>query len=91
MWFTGEKRKHGSFAQRNFDSSYEGITAAIAGGLIGGMTARRFGGEDNSKVKTLAAVVGGAAAFNAGENWYRVKTEERAEKKEKQREARQAS
>lgn len=89
LFYSGKRRGDGNFFEKNFDSSYEGITAAIAGGLIGGMTARRFGGEENNKAKVLAGTVVGAAALNAGENWYRVFTEERAERKAERRERRQ--
>lgn len=88
LFYSGKKRKDASFLEKNFDSSYEGITAAIAGGLIGGMTARRFGGEENRKAKVVAATAIGAAGFNAAENWYRIYTEERAERKEERRERR---
>ncbi|GAB7344323.1 hypothetical protein MBLNU457_2188t1 [Dothideomycetes sp. NU457] len=88
MFYSGKRRGDGNFFEKNFDSSYEGITAAIAGGLIGGMTARRFGGEENNKAKVLAGTAIGAAALNAGENWYRIFTEERAERKAERRERR---
>jgi len=88
MFYSGKKRRDANFVEKNFDSSYEGITAAIAGGLIGGMTARRFGGEENNKAKVLAGTAIGAAGLNAAENWYRVYTEERAERKAEKRERR---
>jgi len=88
MFYSGKRRGDGNFLEKNFDSSYEGITAAIAGGLIGGMTARRFGGEENNKAKVLAGTAIGAAALNAGENWYRIFTEERAERKAEKKERR---
>jgi len=88
MFYSGKKRRDANFMEKNFDSSYEGITAAIAGGLIGGMTARRFGGEENNKAKVLAGTALGAAGLNAAENWYRVYTEERAERKAEKQERR---
>jgi len=90
VFFSGQKRKDANFIERNFDSSYEGVTAAIAGGLIGGMTARRFAEGENKAGKTIAAAAVGAASFNAAENWYRVFTAEREERKERQKERRHA-
>jgi len=82
LWYSHKPRKEGSFLERNFDSSYDGIVAAIAGGLIGAMGARRLGGEEKQKAKILGAAAVGAASFNLVENKYRVYTEEREERKE---------
>ena len=90
LWYSGKPRKDCNIVERNFDSSYDGLIAAAAGGLIGAMTARRFGGYDHyteedrkkNKWKTIAGGVAGAAAFNLVENHFRVYTEEREERKE---------
>lgn len=96
LWYSCKPRKDCNFIERNFDSSYDGLIAAAAGGLIGAMTARRFGGYDHyteedrekNKWKTIAGGIAGAAAFNLVENRYRVYTEERAEIKREVREER---
>lgn len=40
-------RKDCGFVERHFDSSYDSLIAAGAGGLIGSITTRRFGGYDH--------------------------------------------
>ena len=93
LWYSCKSRKDCNFIERSFDSSYDGLMAAAAGGLIGAMTARRFGGYDHytdedrkkNKWKTLGGAVVGAAAFNAAENQYRVYTEEKHERNEEKR------
>ena len=97
-WYSGKPRKDCNIIERNFDSSYDGLFAAAAGGLIGAMTARRFGGYDHyteedrkkNKWKTLGGAAVGAAAFNLAENRYRVYTEEKEERREERREERKA-
>lgn len=81
-WYSHKSRKDANFFEKHLDSSYDGIIAAVAGGVIGGMTARRFGGAEHSKTKMLAGAAVGAASFNAAENAFRVFTEERTERKE---------
>jgi hypothetical protein len=96
LWYSCKPRKDCNIIERNFDSSYDGLIAAAAGGLIGAMTARRFGGYDHyteddrkkNRWKTIAGGVAGAAAFNLAENHFRVYTEERAEAKKEEREER---
>jgi len=83
LWYSMKKRNEGSLLERHFDSSYDGIIAGVAGAAIGAITARRFGGEKNSKIKVLGGAVVGAVGFNMAENHYRVFTEEREERKEK--------
>jgi len=88
-WYSEKARSDANFLEKNFDSSYDGIIAAAAGAAIGVVTARHYGGEKNKAARTLGAAAAGAAVFNAGENWFRVFTEERQEKKEaKQKEKR---
>lgn len=97
LWYSCKPRKDCNVLERNFDSSYDGLIAAAAGGLIGAMTARRFGGYDHyteedrkkNRWKTIAGGVAGAAAFNLAENQFRVYTEEREVKKEKKEERRE--
>lgn len=88
-WYSQEDRKKAPFHHRHFDSSYDGIIAAVAGGALGAMTAGRFGGEKHRKAKIVGGALAGAVVFNAGENWYRVYTEEEEEDKEKGREERE--
>lgn len=83
LWYSMKKRNEGSLLERHFDSSYDGLIAGVAGAAIGAMTARRFGGEKNSKLKVLGGAVAGAVGFNIVENHYRVYTEEREERKER--------
>lgn len=80
------KRHHdGNILERNFDSSYDGIIAGVAGAAVGAMTARHFAGRENRNWKVLGGAVAGAAATNAAENWYRVRSEERRERRGKER------
>lgn len=91
LWYSMKNRRDGNWAERNFDSSYDGILAAAAGAALGAITVKHFGNDYNSNRgwKTVGGAVAGAVAFNAGENWYRVFTEEKEERKEK-KEKRQA-
>lgn len=82
LWYSMKKRQDGNFVERNFDPSYDGILAAAAGAALGAMTARRFGGEMNSKLKMLGGGLAGAMAFNASENQYKIFLEEKTGKKE---------
>ena len=82
LWYSGKKRCDANILERHLDSSYDGLIAAAAGGLIGSITAARFGGPEHKGWKALGGAVAGAAAFNVAENHYRVYTEERAKKKE---------
>lgn len=86
LWYSMKSRREGNLAERNFDSSYDGILAGVAGAAIGAITARRFGGEGNRSKKILAGAAIGALGFNVTENWYRVYTEEKEERAEKKRE-----
>lgn len=86
-WYSEEKRKDAGFFSKHFDTSYDGIGAAVAGALIGGMTARRFGNEQHRKSKMAAGAVVGAAGFNAAENWFRMYTEDGSAKDQKQEKA----
>lgn len=79
--YGSERRREGNILERNFDSSYDGIVAGVAGAAIGAMTARHFAGRENRNWKVLGGAVAGAAATNAAENWYRVRSEERRERK----------
>ena len=93
LWYSCKSRKDASFFEKYFDSSYDGIFAAAAGAAIGAMGVRRMTlkhgvSEEESRAhenqvknrwKTAAGAVAGAAAFNAGENWFRVYTEAKAE------------
>lgn len=83
MWYSMKKRRDGNFAERNFDSSYDGIIAGVAGAAIGAMTARRFGGEEKKGWKTLGGAAVGAVGANAAENWFRLYTEEKEEREER--------
>ncbi|KAK3670544.1 hypothetical protein LTR78_009512 [Recurvomyces mirabilis] len=97
LWYSGKPRRDGSFFEKNFDSSYDGLIAAAAGAAMGAITYRNFTSSDadpklsemdpetkNQKIlKTVAGAAAGAALFNAGENWYRIFTEEREAKMEK--------
>ncbi|KAK6439697.1 hypothetical protein LTR95_004094 [Oleoguttula sp. CCFEE 5521] len=101
LWYSGRPRREGNFFEKNFDSSYDGLIAGVAGAAIGSITAARFvtpkheGMEGEKRERTRNAVVGavvGAGLFNAGENWFRVYTEEkeeRIEKREKREEKRE--
>lgn len=60
-----------TFWTRTFDASHDGIGAAVAGALIGGMTAKRFLGEENRGAKVVGAALVTGAAFNAAENYLR--------------------
>jgi hypothetical protein len=86
LWYSMKKRCDGSFVERHFDSSYDGLIAGAAGAAIGAMTARRFGGDEKKGLKALGGAVLGAVAFNAVENRYRVYTEEREERREEREE-----
>lgn len=83
LWYSMKKRRDGNFAERNFDSSYDGIIAGVAGAAIGAMTARRFGGEEKKGWKTLGGAAVGAVGANAAENWFRLYTEEKEEREER--------
>lgn len=82
LWYSGKPRNQGNFRERHFDSSYDGIIAAVAGAAIGGITARSFGGDEKKGWKIAGGALVGAAAFNSAENHYRVYTEEREEKEQ---------
>ncbi|KAM0719398.1 hypothetical protein Q7P37_005303 [Cladosporium fusiforme] len=80
MWHDMKRRREGNVVERNFDSSYDGIIAGVAGAAIGAMTARHFAkGEENRTWKVLGGAVAGAAATNVAENYYRLYTEEKHE------------
>ncbi|KAK5117655.1 hypothetical protein LTR62_005078 [Meristemomyces frigidus] len=98
LWYSGKPRRDGSFFEKNFDSSYDGLIAAAAGAAMGAITVRNFTSSDgdmrskeeipeeerNSKLlKVVGGAAAGAALFNAGENWYRIFTEEREKRIEK--------
>lgn len=84
LWYSMRRRREGNVLERNFDSSYDGIIAGVAGAAIGAMTARHFAnGEENRRWKVLGGAVAGAAATNVAENWYRVYTEEKHERRER--------
>nr|OQO25183.1 hypothetical protein B0A51_06045 [Rachicladosporium sp. CCFEE 5018] len=101
LWYSSRPRREGNFFEKNFDSSYDGLIAGGAGAAIGSITAARFvtpkheGMEGEKRERTRNAVLGavvGAGWFNAGENWFRVYTEEkeeRIEKREKREELRE--
>ncbi|KAK5691437.1 hypothetical protein LTR97_011430 [Elasticomyces elasticus] len=94
LWYSGKHRKDANILERTFDSSYDGLIAAAAGAALGAITARSFdkhqGDGTDSKQKKVLRLVGGAlagaAVLNAGENAYRIYTEEEEEKKEKKEE-----
>lgn len=89
LWYSMRSRREGNVLERNFDSSYDGIIAGVAGAAIGAMTARRFAtGDENRKWKVLGGAVAGAAATNVAENWYRVYTEEKHERRERRERSR---
>ena len=87
-----KNRREGNLLERNFDSSYDGLIAAAAGAALGAITARNLDKdqfEDASAeskrtkiLKMVGGAVAGAAVLNVGENWYRVYTEEKEERKE---------
>lgn len=81
-WYSEKDRKDAHFLEKNFDSSYDGIIAAIAGAALGGMTAGRFVDGEHRKAKIAGSALVGAVGFNAAENWYRVFTEDEEEFKE---------
>lgn len=83
LWYSMKRRRDGNFAERNFDSSYDGIIAGVAGAAIGAMTARRFGGDEKKGWKTLGGAAVGAVGANAAENWFRLYTEEKEEREVK--------
>ena len=83
MFYSMKKRRDANFAERNFDSSYDGIIASAAGAALGAITARRFGGDERKGLKMLGGAAVGAIGFNAAENWFRIYTEEREEKEVK--------
>ncbi|KAK6420268.1 hypothetical protein LTR95_016972 [Oleoguttula sp. CCFEE 5521] len=101
LWYSGRPRREGNFFEKNFGSSYDGLMAGVAGAAIGSITAARLvtpkheGMEGEKRERTRNAVLGavvGAGLFNAGENWFRVYTEEkeeRIEKREKREEMRE--
>ena len=62
MWYSLKSRKEGNFAERNFDSSYDGIIAGVTGAVLGGMTARHLSyKDDHKKAKMAAGAVAGVA------------------------------
>ncbi|KAK5117838.1 hypothetical protein LTR85_008612 [Meristemomyces frigidus] len=81
LWFSMRDRREGNFAERNFDSSYDGLLAGAAGAAIGAITARRFGGTEKRGLKIIGGAVAGAAVVNSAENWFRVYTEVKEEEK----------
>ena len=93
-WYSMKDRKDASFMKKHFDSSYDGLLAGVAGAVIGAMGVRRMilvhgaSEEENKRIanesrwKTAAGAVAGGIAFNAAENWIRVYTEEKAERRE---------
>jgi len=94
MWYTGQDRDEANFVEKHFDSSPDGLLAAAAGAAIGAMGVNRLGlgysaTEEDSRAqtkkqrwKTIAGAVVGAAAFNVGEAYLRVKMEKDEDKKE---------
>lgn len=91
LWYSMKDRREGNFAERNFDSSYDGLIAGAAGAAIGAITARRFGGSEKRGLKIIGGAVAGAAVVNAAENWFRIYTEEREERKEEKEERQQGA
>lgn len=83
LWYSMKRRREGNVLERNFDSSYDGIIAGVAGAALGAMTARDFGGQKNKKWKMVGGAIAGAAATNAADNWYRLYVEEKQERKER--------
>jgi len=87
-----KNRREGNLLERNFDSSYDGLIAAAAGAALGAITARNLDkdqfedasveGKRTKILKMVGGAVAGAAVLNVGENWYRVYTEEKEERKE---------
>lgn len=94
LWYSAKDRSQANFFEKHFDSSYDGLFAAAAGAAIGAMGVRRMicvpgiSEEENkaiaakNKLKTLAGAVAGGMLFNAGENAFRVYTEEQSEYRE---------
>ncbi|KAK3112160.1 hypothetical protein LTR53_011842 [Teratosphaeriaceae sp. CCFEE 6253] len=96
LWYSMKARSEGNLLERNFDSSYDGLIAAAAGAALGAITARSIdkhqGDGQDSRQKKVLKLVGGAAAgaavMNAGENWYRIYTEEKEERAEENKDDR---
>ncbi|KAK0363549.1 hypothetical protein LTR91_022420 [Friedmanniomyces endolithicus] len=92
LWYSMKNRREGNLLERNFDSSYDGLIAAAAGAALGAITARNLDkdqfedasveGKRTKILKMVGGAVAGAAVLNVGENWYRVYTEEKEERKE---------
>ncbi|KAK0302600.1 hypothetical protein LTR01_008670 [Friedmanniomyces endolithicus] len=92
LWYSMKNRREGNLLERNFDSSYDGLIAAATGAALGAITARNLDKDqfedasvESKRTKILKMVggaVAGAAVLNVGENWYRVYTEEKEERKE---------
>lgn len=99
LWYSMKTRKDGTFFERNFDTSWDGLIAASAGAALGVVTVKRWHDyevmdkdiptEEEEKqrknvrrLKMLGGAVVGAAAVNSAENWFRVWTEEKAERRE---------
>jgi hypothetical protein len=83
------------FFGRHFDRGSDGVITAVAGAALGAITARHFSGPKefskeestqrgkNSKHwKMVGGAVLGAAAFNAGQNWFQNYFEEQEERNE---------
>lgn len=99
LWYSAKDRSQANFFEKHFDSSYDGLFAAATGAVIGAMGVRRMvcvpglSEEENkaiskkNRLKTLGGAVAGGLLFNAGENAFRVYTEEQSEYREHAMEA----
>lgn len=94
LWYSAKDRSQASFMEKHFDSSYDGLFAGATGAIIGAMGVRRMvcvpglSEEENkaiskkNRLKTIGGAVVGGLLFNAGENAFRVYTEEQSEYRE---------